>query len=240
MGSLIDLTGKTFGRLTVLSKADKRSKYVFWNCKCSCGKEVIVRGDALRHKNTQSCGCLAEEKRLNSYIDLTGKTFGKWKVLKTTGYHEQPSGALQRTWLCQCECGTIKEVMGQNLRRGLSLSCGCQKHSHIEEKISSLLKEWNISFIPQYKVLIGTTNRYFDFALYKEEKLTFLLEYDGKQHFEDTPYFNSSLELVQRRDKEKEDWAKENNIPLKRISYKEVNLLEEKLRSFLIDFNYEI
>lgn len=58
MGKLIDLTGQRFGRLVVI----KRSKAgndgsVYWYCRCDCGKEVIVKGSALRSGHTKSCGC---------------------------------------------------------------------------------------------------------------------------------------------------------------------------------------
>lgn len=62
MGSFIDLTGKVFGRLTVLglSHKDDKNKYL-WNCKCSCGNNIMVRGDYLRHSHKKSCGCLRDE-----------------------------------------------------------------------------------------------------------------------------------------------------------------------------------
>ena len=53
-----DLTGMTFGRLTVVSKSDKIVNYgVAWNCKCECGKETVVTTHALKSGGTQSCGC---------------------------------------------------------------------------------------------------------------------------------------------------------------------------------------
>jgi len=55
----IDLTNQKFTRLTVISLKEITSKHVvMWNCKCDCGKELIVRTSCLRTKNTQSCGCL--------------------------------------------------------------------------------------------------------------------------------------------------------------------------------------
>lgn len=60
-----DLTGKVFGRLTVLGVAYKKNSYYFYHCRCECGKEVIVRGVALTKKknSTKSCGCL--HKKVN-------------------------------------------------------------------------------------------------------------------------------------------------------------------------------
>lgn len=57
-----DLTGQTFGRLTVIEHAENHGKQTMWRCKCGCGVEKIVSAGALKSGNTQSCGCLAREK----------------------------------------------------------------------------------------------------------------------------------------------------------------------------------
>ena len=62
MGTLIDLTGKKFGRLTVIKRARNNSfRDVLWLCSCSCGNETIVRGVELRKGDTRSCGCLHKD-----------------------------------------------------------------------------------------------------------------------------------------------------------------------------------
>ena len=55
-----DLTGQTFGRLTVegFLYYNKKNGGSIWKCKCICGKEVTARGDRLRNGETKSCGCL--------------------------------------------------------------------------------------------------------------------------------------------------------------------------------------
>ncbi len=72
-----DLTGKIFGRLTVLEQAEdyispSGTHYAQWLCECSCENHTkcIVRGTSLRNKDTTSCGCIAKEnssKRLSKY-----------------------------------------------------------------------------------------------------------------------------------------------------------------------------
>jgi hypothetical protein len=64
-----DLTGKTFGRLTVLEQAEDRvdakgNHHARWLCECSCNEKnrVVVDGANLKkEKGTKSCGCLAKE-----------------------------------------------------------------------------------------------------------------------------------------------------------------------------------
>lgn len=62
MASLIDLTGKRFGRLTVESRAlsDKRGEDR-WNCVCDCGNRTTVLGSHLRGGDVLSCGCFMRE-----------------------------------------------------------------------------------------------------------------------------------------------------------------------------------
>jgi hypothetical protein len=62
--TLIDLTGKKFGRLTVVSRAenDKRGRSR-WVCTCTCGSQKVISGSKLRHHEVRSCGCLFRELR---------------------------------------------------------------------------------------------------------------------------------------------------------------------------------
>ena len=80
--NFIDLTDKRFGRLVVINRAEdyispKGKHFVCWLCKCDCGNEVVVNGNSLRRKATQSCGYLQKEivakqsKKYNTY-DLSG------------------------------------------------------------------------------------------------------------------------------------------------------------------------
>lgn len=60
---LVNLTGKFFGRLTVLERAGSNKQGAsLWVCKCACGQEAVVRSDSLQSEHTKSCGCLQIEK----------------------------------------------------------------------------------------------------------------------------------------------------------------------------------
>lgn len=63
---LIDLTGRRFGRLTVVrrygSYEDGTGHTIpTWVCACDCGQLTIALGSALKQGNTKSCGCLRQE-----------------------------------------------------------------------------------------------------------------------------------------------------------------------------------
>jgi len=57
-----------------------------------------------------------------NFIDLTGKTFGHWFVIKKEFVKNG-----KWHWKCKCDCGKIKSVDGGTLRSGLSISCGCNR-----------------------------------------------------------------------------------------------------------------
>ena len=58
---------------------------------------------------------------MSRLIDLTGRRFGMLTVLRRS---ETPHSCVY--WTCQCECGQIIEVSGNNLKRGHHVSCGCR------------------------------------------------------------------------------------------------------------------
>lgn len=69
MGKFNDLTGKKFGRLTVIKRVEDAvtengNKFTRWFCGCDCGNEIVVYGSALTRKKrpTLSCGCLQKDK----------------------------------------------------------------------------------------------------------------------------------------------------------------------------------
>lgn len=75
-------------------------------------------------------------------IDLTGKRFGYWTVLRRSGRPHY--------WITKCDCGTIKDTLGRTLRYGTSTNCGCAKlrgsadRSRIHGKSgTSLYFAWN-------------------------------------------------------------------------------------------------
>jgi len=61
---ITDLTGKIFGRLTII-KLDKVVNYCsYWLAKCSCGNVISARRSNLINGHIQSCGCLSHELRV--------------------------------------------------------------------------------------------------------------------------------------------------------------------------------
>ena len=55
MDVFIDLLGKTFGALVVRRRAGSKNRKTVWECQCSCGAVLNVRGDQLRKGRATSC-----------------------------------------------------------------------------------------------------------------------------------------------------------------------------------------
>lgn len=61
-----------------------------------------------------------------AFNDITGRVFGRLTAVRFTGKDRDSN----RMWLCKCECGTQKEVIGFQLVRGSVKSCGCLVREH--------------------------------------------------------------------------------------------------------------
>lgn len=80
MANVIDITGRVFGRLTVLSfKGIAESGHAQWLCRCSCGEQTVLAGYILRRKTApqRSCGCLLTESYGHSVTHGRTRT-GTW------------------------------------------------------------------------------------------------------------------------------------------------------------------
>ena len=213
------LIGQRFGRLTVIKRTDnktKNNKCYYWLCQCDCGNLKEVPSEYLYSGHTQSCGCLKLDSHL---IDITGQRFGKLTVMN----RESNIGT---KWICKCDCGNIKAIDGHNLRAGLIQSCGCINYSIGEQNIKNILETNKIKYIKEYCNSELQMKR-FDFAILdSEEKIIRLIEYDGEQHYKSCRWNQEgkdSLEQIQKRDEEKNEYAFSHNIPLVRIPYWERN-----------------
>lgn len=76
MGKLLnDLSGKKFGRVTVVKRVENKNNRVAYLCKCDCGNEFVTLSQRLVSGCTKSCGCLNREKA-SKRITKINKTHG--------------------------------------------------------------------------------------------------------------------------------------------------------------------
>jgi hypothetical protein len=127
---MFDLTGERFGRLVVVGYSHSEKNRPWWNARCDCGQDKVVRGEFLRCGRTLSCGCLRREvasARLKgraalTRVDIAGQVFGRLTAIEAVGAHKT------LRWRCRCECGTERLIIGSALRTGITVSCGCLRN----------------------------------------------------------------------------------------------------------------
>ena len=208
---------ETVNNLIPICRVSKGNRPM-WACQCKiCEQFKVVKACAIKDKAPGCCG---------NTKNLIGQKFGKLTVLKQSKTRRER----HVFWICQCECGNICEVCSKELLNGNTQSCGClarTNSSHGELKIIQLLKNANIPFITQKRITTGQSYKFVDFCVnYNNQE--YFIEYDGKQHFLENCHFgdeNETLETIQRRDKEKNQYCIDNKIPLIRIPYTKYDTL---------------
>lgn len=218
-----DISGQKFGRLTALYPTEERKdRNIVWMCKCECGNNFKAKAVDLIRLHTTSCGCLQPDRVKEVCAkDLTGMRFGKITALRPTEKRAQQA----IVWECICDCGTILYEPSNTLLANRVSSCGCE-NSKGEFLIRQILLENNIPFETQKTFetcrLKSGYKAKFDFYVNG-----YCIEFDGKQHFQSVSFFGGEeqFQIQQERDAYKNQWCKENNIPLIRIPYTKLDTL---------------
>lgn len=231
-----DLVGQKFFMLTVLERDYSKPKGKrYWLCRCDCGKITSVNTSNLRSGRVKTCGCT--QKR----TDLLNKKIGLWTVIGLN--KEKTKEKKYPMWDCICECGSKGTFSTNTLTSGHTLSCGCRKISHGEYKIEKALKELGIDYKKQYVYNDLKGDSYalkFDFAIFKDNKVCCLIEYQGEQHYFPVSIFGGEKGFLKQKeyDERKREYCNINQIKLIEIPYtnlKQINndylklLLEEYL-----------
>lgn len=150
MSKFIDLTGNKYGKLLVLSRVGDKGSV--WRCRCECGRETTVLGSNLRLGKSGSCGHCANS------IDLTGQRFGKLTVLERIPQENRKP----TKYLCQCDCGNKKVIIGTSLTGGYTRSCGCYSRELTKETIAGWNKTHGESRTRLYYVWLGIKRRIYN------------------------------------------------------------------------------
>ena len=232
MPPLINIVGQKFGKLTVIERDNSKiGKYVYWICQCECGNIKSVRGTALKDGLTKSCGCIGLEKN-----KFEIKPYGKLLPLKIVDMKDDK----HKYWECQCECGNKTITRQDYLLSGHTSSCGCIK-SKGEMLIQKILTEQDIDFKTQFTFsdLKNKSKLRFDFAIFKNNNLFCLLEFQGKQHYKfNTQGWNNKqhFENQQITDNLKRQYCINNNIKLIEIPYYDIDKLSWEYLNGKFDF----
>lgn len=220
-----DWTGFENEYFQVIDEAPPKNGRIQWNCLCKACNTYCTKDSTniLKHK---SCGC-AKKANIGKALrkDYTGQQFGLLTTIRYAGYSNSSGNAV---WECKCQCGNTTYVDSNNLTTNHTLSCGCINYSIGANKISSILKENNIPYMPEYPIKdlydASSQNPFrLDFVILdKNNDPIRAIEYDGIQHFIETwGTWKGRITLAQQqeRDKRKNKWCLSHSIPLVRIPY---------------------
>jgi len=97
---------------------------------------------------------------MSALIDMTGQRFGRWTVVRF-----DPTARVS-SWLCRCDCGTVKTVQSANLRQGVTNSCGCLNAELASQRNSTHRQCWT----PTYRSWVNMTRRCRDKKLVRYER----------------------------------------------------------------------
>lgn len=85
---LNDLTGKTFGMLTVLYRNGSTSSgRALWRCSCECGKLADIGSYVLSRGITKSCGCIYNPYNTETHGLSRHPLYARWSKIKARLYN---------------------------------------------------------------------------------------------------------------------------------------------------------
>lgn len=222
-----DLTGRRFGRLTVLHRVENRNGRVCWACRCDCGTMHVVTAHDLKEGRVKSCGCLFR-KTGRGMIDLKGQRYGRLTVVEMTERRDKRGSVI---WRCRCDCGGEICVSENGLVHGNYRSCGClkkeiqkdiyqqlhfidgtclemlEKRKHRKDNTSGFR---GVSRMKngRYRVYIGFKGKRYYIGYFSDYQDAVTARLQAEQYIHDG--FVKDYALWQQRAGKEPEWAKEN------------------------------
>ena len=181
-----------------------------------CGREWEYKTRNLRAYNPKCCS--------TKTIQI-GEHVGMLTVLEKLDFDNRTN-----RYKCRCDCGNVIEVYANMLYRvkngdaGYTGSCGCvvsKEAAHclrwMQERNIDVRREFSFDDLKSEK---GKPLR-FDFAVFRDDKLVCLIEYQGPQHSEDRyggTYFGQN---TRKTDPIKKQYCEDHGLRLEEIWYDE-------------------
>lgn len=232
-----DLLGHRFGDLEVVGRRRKSGKSgTLWTCLCDCGYTCDATTSELVSGRRTHCGCKSGE----SFIDITGRRFGRLTALEPT---PRRTGGGSVIWRCRCDCGTELEVSYNELMYTNLKSCGCRKKEH-DQALKTFLTHvdgTSVDMLRSKKIPTDNTTGYKG-VYFVRGKYMAKIVFQKKQYFlgtyeniEDAARARQEAEEVlfdgvaahyerwKRRAEEDPKWAEENPISV-RVDHRDKKL----------------
>lgn len=213
------------------------SQRTFYLTLCDCGRWAITRSDRFAKgdkEGNSSCGCLSKNNQFHK-IDYTQIKHPFYTFIKQLNTKDKELDHYSYNWEIECKkCGKKFELPPWRLLNSTSAynPCDCWRNNYKGEiKIGELLKGNNIFYTIQksFSDLKGD-KQVLKFDFYVNNN--YLIEYDGIGHYQPRQFGGMTkeqsiiaFEQQKRYDQLKNNYCKENNIPLIRIPYTHLDKL---------------
>ena len=148
---LIDLTGKTFGRLTVLQKSDRSDAHghPLWDARCICGETKPLSLASIKSAHGQC----PHRSRVE---DITGRKFHRLTVVAMAGLNEHA----QAMCVADCDCGTKgRKLLKSMLMTGKTRSCGCLRTETTVARSTTHGLKSRANPAPEYAIRLAMLSR---------------------------------------------------------------------------------
>ena len=229
--TFIDLTGRRFDKLTVISDF---GEYTYpdgghdtrWLCECDCGRTVIIRGTSLKSTDSgHMCEYCRRHKR-RDWSDMIGIVSGYLTVESRADDRYSANNTVIDCWNCVCKCGRHVVVDGTRIRHNYTKSCGCSrletlsftKKSSYEILVQNYLDEHHYAYVFQktFDGLVGVNGGLLPYDFYIDDDVKLLVECQGEQHYTPVKFFGGedAFDIRQQHDELKYNYAVEHNVPI--------------------------
>jgi len=211
-------------------------KNIWWKCDIADDHEWET---TVKHRSSgNGCPCCSGYKVVNSNSLTTqhSELSKEWHPTKNGVItpNDVSGGHRKVWWICSQDGNHQWKASIKDRIRGRRCPHCHYPKSKGHLKIEKILIDNNINFETEKKFDDCVFKRMLRFDIYLPT-LNALVEYDGRQHTNAVDIFGGKKELVktQKRDKIKDEYAKNNNIHLLRISHKEFKNIESIVLDYL-------
>lgn len=209
----------------------------------SCGRTFEASPAHFLHDGTRCPVCAwNNRKRTTEDFLATLKRYTGDEIEIVSNYKDWNTEMEFRHTKCGNTFKRLPKDMIKNCRENFGAFCPyCSVMSIGEREIKKYLDASNVPYIYNRSIegckMISPLR--FDFIIYeneKKDKIKYLLEFDGPQHFDVRRDFGSPEEHEEtlKRDATKNKFCEENDLKLIRINYKDEHLIKEILESYKI------
>lgn len=211
---------------------------------------------SLRNKNNLCVGCVNGTNKLRNMDYEEGKIYdyngeprifykGQLRIIckepncQIVSVHQGRCKKHSSHWHCKFtgeKCTSIRVNRTNYCAKHKDNIANKKEKSKGEIIISEWLNENGTEFECNKSLICDNVWLYPDF-IFVDDQL--MIEFDGKQHFDDIKYWGGKEGLASRKENDviKDNWCRKNGYKLLRISYKDINLISHYLSWYFDNYH---